>query len=541
MFFLSKGREDRSEFIRTFLAHSPIPMVEIDRNITLLAVNHAMRKLLGHHDLSSVALIGQPLLSFIHEHERHELPQQIARVFKASESETMHFPLSFPHMTKKGESIHTLVYSSPTNHENTLNAESLFLFFIDISDKKNLELRFVHSQKMQAVGQLAGGIAHDFNNLLTAIIGFCDLLLMRHSAGDPSFADIMQIKQNSNRAANLVRHLLAFSRKQTLQPRKIDLIDFMSDLSVLLRRLIGENIELNIDYPRHLWAIRVDQSQLEQVLINLAVNARDAMPSGGVLTIQIRDMSVKDASSLDGQLRAIAQEDAITAGDYAVITVTDNGTGIPDEVIDNIFEPFFTTKEMGHGTGLGLSTVYGIIKQTGGYIYFKSQEGLGTSFSLFVPRFIEEKETMTGREGLDVREMKDLTGTATILLVEDETSLRIFAVRALTNKGYHVLEADCAESAIEIYETHKDAIQVIITDVVMPGMNGPTMVELLDEKFADTMHNVHVIFMSGYTEDAFVDGYESNREFNFLSKPFTLAQLATKIKELSLPSYAETS
>jgi two-component system, cell cycle sensor histidine kinase and response regulator CckA len=330
-----------------------------------------------------------------------------------------------------------------------------------------------------------------------------------------------------------VRQLLAFSRRQTLQPKRIDLTDLLAELSDLIRRLIGENIDLNITHQRDIWAVKVDQGQLEQVIINLAVNARDAMKDmRGKLRIETRNMTVDSLESLDSELRIPPQEETITPGDYVAITISDNGTGIPDHVIDKIFEPFFSTKEVGSGTGLGLATVYGIIKQTGGYIYLKTQEGKGTSFTVFIPRMMgdEVRETSPHKEHAS---SQDLTGAATILLVEDETPVRLFASRALQNKGYEVLEADCGESGLEMYAAHKDRIEVIISDVVMPGINGPTMVETLDLNHADSMKNVEVIFISGYAEDAFVDGYKGNRTFNFLSKPFTLKQLAAKIKDIT--------
>jgi two-component system, cell cycle sensor histidine kinase and response regulator CckA len=500
MLGLFSHKQNAEELLNVFVAQCPIAVVELGGDLRIIQTNAAFRALL------SIALArkdqaGQTNLAFVvHTENKQEL----------------------------NVSLNISVMSNDANQSTRI-----FMFLVDVTDQKNLELRFVHSQKMQAVGQLAGGVAHDFNNLLTAMIGFCDLLLMRHPAGDPSFADIMQVKQNANRAANLVRQLLAFSRKQTLQPKKIDLTDLLAELSSLIRRLIGENIELNIHHQRALWAVRVDQGQIEQVLINLAVNARDAMKEGGALTIDTKNMTVTGADSLDKALRSPPQDDGIVTGDYVVVTITDTGTGIPEGVVDNIFEPFFSTKELGSGTGLGLSTVYGIIKQTGGYIYLRTEEGEGTSFHLYIPRLKDSAENSVVHETKDPLENQDLTGVATVMLVEDETPVRIFAARALQNKGYEVLEASCAENGIEVYEANKDQIEVIITDVVMPGLNGPSMIDALDERFPDTMKKVGVIFMSGYAEDAFIDGYHGAREFNFLPKPFTLKQLAAKIKEIT--------
>ncbi len=323
---------------------------------------------------------------------------------------------------------------------------------INTTEQKNLELRFAHSQKMQAVGQLAGGVAHDFNNLLTAMIGFCDLLLMRHPAGDQSFADIMQIKQNANRAANLVRQLLAFSRRQTLQPKMLDITDVLAELSNLVRRLIGENIELKMVHGRDLGHVKADQGQLEQVFINLAVNARDAMQKGGKLTIQTSSVKVDAAHPISRELMPPAEDDAIAGGEYVLVEVIDTGTGIPRQLLQKIFEPFFSTKEVGSGTGLGLATVYGIIKQTGGYIYVKSIEGEGTNFSIFFKRYQQEVTAAVSEETHERQMSEDLTGKGTLLLVEDEAPVRAFAARALRNKGYTVLEADCGEMAIEVME-----------------------------------------------------------------------------------------
>lgn len=417
--------------------------------------------------------------------------------------------------------------------KNPAGETVLIAQMIDTTEQKNLEMRFTHSQKMQAVGQLAGGIAHDFNNLLTAMIGFCDLLLMRHPAGDQSFADIMQIKQNANRAANLVRQLLAFSRRQTLQPKVLDVADVLSELSNLIRRLIGENIELKMVHGRDLWPVRVDQGQLEQVLINLAVNARDAMVGGGMLTIRTQNVTIARETPIDRALIPPAEDEQIVDGEYVLIEVLDTGHGIPVEIIHKIFEPFFSTKEVGSGTGLGLSTVYGIVKQTGGYIYVGSSPS-GTSFNIFLKRCIPAEET-AGAPGVEAEQPEkiasaDLTGKGTVLLVEDEAPVRIFSARALRNKGYNVLEADNGESALAIVAEQGSTIDIIITDVIMPGMNGPSMVEEIYKTYPD----IKVIFISGYAEDAFVDTYGTERTFNFLPKPFTLKQLASKVKEVSM-------
>jgi two-component system, cell cycle sensor histidine kinase and response regulator CckA len=400
--------------------------------------------------------------------------------------------------------------------------------FIDTTEQKSLEMRYAHSQKMQAVGQLAGGVAHDFNNLLTAMIGFCDLLLMRHPAGDQSFADIMQIKQNANRAANLVRQLLAFSRRQTLQPKMLDLTDVIAELSNLVRRLIGENIELKVVHGREIGHVKADQGQLEQVFINLAVNARDAMTGGGKLTLKTSAIDIRSPQDLGKDLIAPSDDETLQPGNYVLVEMEDTGTGISRENIQKIFEPFFSTKEVGAGTGLGLATVYGIIKQTGGYIFVSSEVGKGTKFSLLFPRYQASASELKAEQP-EKESAADLTGTGTILLVEDEAPVRSFAARALRNKGYNVLEADCGEAALDVIKEHGEELHVIITDVIMPGMNGPEMIKQIQPNYPQ----VKVIFISGYAEDAFADAFGSDASFNFLPKPFTLKQLAAKVKEVT--------
>ncbi len=408
--------------------------------------------------------------------------------------------------------------------------EAAIVYAVDMTEQKALEAQMAQSQKMQAVGQLAGGIAHDFNNVLTAIIMASDLLLTNHRPSDPSFPDIMNIKQNANRAASLVRQLLAFSRKQTLRPEVLNLTDALADLRMLLARLVGNDIALTIDHGRDLWPVKADIGQFEQVVVNLAVNARDAMPDGGSITIRTRNLSREEAARLPQR--------ELVAGDYVAIEVSDTGTGMSQEVMDKIFEPFFTTKEVGKGTGLGLSTVYGIVKQTGGFIYCDSVLGSGTTFRILLPRHVPEAPA-AAEPGAAVtapvvaptpqqEENRDLSGTATVLLVEDEDAVRMGGVRALESRGYTVHEASSGVEAMEIYRELGGKVDIVVSDVVMPEMDGPTLLGELRKIDPD----VKFIFVSGYAEDAFARNLPEDAKFGFLPKPFSLKQLATVVREM---------
>ena len=400
------------------------------------------------------------------------------------------------------------------------------VFALDTTEQRTLQESFAQSQKMQAIGQLAGGVAHDFNNVLTAIIGFSDLLLSRHRPTDPSFQDIMQIKQNANRAAGLVRQLLAFSRRQTLRPQVLQLADVLSDLQLLLRRLVGETVEISLKHGRDLWLVKADINQFEQVIVNLVVNARDAMAENdktgkdnGAITLVTKNVTAAECADFD--------EPGFVPADYVSIEVADNGSGIPDNVKEKIFEPFFTTKEVGKGTGLGLSMVYGIVKQTGGYIACDTEIGKGTTFRIYLPRHIPAPDELPKKE-IEKSKTADATGTGTILLVEDEEAVRAFGARALASRGYTVLEACSGADALDVVDEHGDGpIDLIVSDVVMPEMDGPTMFGELRKRGI----KAKIIFVSGYAEDAFAKNLPKGEEFGFLPKPFTLKQLIETVKE----------
>jgi two-component system cell cycle sensor histidine kinase/response regulator CckA len=425
-------------------------------------------------------------------------------------------------------------YVTAIEEQDEADAEAAIVYCLDITEQRTLENQVTQSQKMQAVGQLAGGIAHDFNNVLSAIMMATDFLLNAHKPTDPSFQDIMQIKQNANRAASLVRQLLAFSRRQTLRPQVLDLGEALSDLTILLRRLIGEKVTLELVHGRDLWPVKVDISQFEQVIVNLAVNARDAMPNGGKLVLRTANVAAA-ASARYGYK-------GMPTADYVLVEVADTGVGVPPELMEKIFEPFFTTKEVGKGTGLGLSTVYGIVKQTGGFIYPESEAGKGTTFRIFLPRHTGEEERETRPRGepvavtgaiaaadevVQLAPDADLTGRGTILLVEDEEGLRMLNARGLASRGYTVLEAGNGLEAIEVLERKGGHVDLVVSDVVMPEMDGPTLMRELRR----TNPDLKIIFVSGYAEEAFQKNLPPGGRYAFLPKPFTLKQLVAAVKE----------
>jgi len=498
-------------FARLFNS-APIAIATVDRDGTISTTNAAFARLFGRAvdgvparkvalaslaDTNGTEALGKALDAAI---AGHGLIQPVDIAFEGDKE-------------RRGR-----VYLSPVEQAEG-ESEAAIAYAIDTTEQRALEMQIAQSQKMQAIGQLAGGIAHDFNNMLTAIIGFSDFLLMNHRPTDPAFQDIMNIKQNANRAAGLVRQLLAFSRQQTLRPERLQLGDVLSELSILLGRLLGENIELKLESPGDIWPVKADLHQFEQVIINLAVNARDAMPNGGKLAIRTADVTESQSEAL-GQHR-------VPRGEYVLIEVSDTGTGMAPEVMQKIFEPFFSTKEVGRGTGLGLSTVYGIVKQTGGYIVAESELGKGTVMRVYLPRYVEvADEAEPARAPVRRESPKDLTGRGTVLLVEDEDAVRSFAARALGQRGYRVLEASTGAEALEVFASHNGDVDLVVSDVVMPEMDGPTLMRHLRSERPD----VKIIFISGYAEDAFRRNLSDKDDFMFLQKPFDLKELAAAVK-----------
>ncbi|WGM39698.1 ATP-binding protein [Caulobacter sp. NIBR1757] len=418
------------------------------------------------------------------------------------------------------------------NHDNTrighlyLNRQGgrLTAYLVDVSEQKQIELQLAQAQKMQAIGQLAGGVAHDFNNLLTAIQLRLDELLQRHPLGDPSYEGLNEIRQTGVRAADLVRKLLAFSRKQTVQREVLELGELISEFEVLLRRLLREDVKLVTDYGRNLPLVRADKSQLETAVMNLAVNARDAVRaagSGGTVRIRTARVSHIEAANLGYA--------GLPMGDMALIEVSDDGPGIPPEVVGKIFDPFFTTKPVGEGTGLGLATVYGIVKQSDGWIHVESEPGQGAVFRIFLPVHVPVAGAAPVVEAVKpVRQAaRDLSGVGRILFVEDEDAVRGVAARLLRARGYEVIEACDGEEALELCIEHAGTIDLLISDVIMPGMDGPTLLK----KARGYLGDAPVMFISGYAEAEFSDLLEGEEGVSFLPKPIDIKTLAERVKQ----------
>jgi two-component system, cell cycle sensor histidine kinase and response regulator CckA len=390
------------------------------------------------------------------------------------------------------------------------------MFVEDITDKRILERQLRMAGKMEAVGRLSGGIAHDFNNLLGVIIGYSQVLKRALGPNNPLAEHATEIEKAGDRAAALTRQLLAFSRQQILTPTVLNLNDLVADMQKMLPRLIGEDIAVTIAMDPELRSVRADRNQIEQVILNLAVNARDAMPEGGGLRIDTKNVRLDDVYA---RLHPGAK-----SGEYVCLTVTDSGSGMDAETLAHIFEPFFTTKEMGKGTGLGLATVYGVVKQSGGYVWVDSEPGKGASFQVFLPRVEDVSEPQAVRPYLG----ENLRGSETILLVEDAEPLRKLAAAFLSSHGFEVLSAPDAEQALKIAAIHAGAIHLLVTDVIMPGQNG----RVLAERLVASYPAIKVLYISGYT-DSFIAGHGVlGPESNLLNKPFTEEALVHKVRDV---------
>lgn len=533
---------------------APVGIAFIGLDGTIKDCNFAVEKFL---DRTKAQIQNKKIFDYIRQEDCEALQKEMLAIkgtTPLSKAIDIHITLD------KNEKIATL-YLSPMQKLHTAHPEQidgLVVYIIDSTQQKSLEMQFAQAQKMQAMGQMAGGVAHDFNNLLTAMIGFCDLLLQRHGVGDPSFSDLIQIKQNANRAAGLVRQLLAFSRKQPLKPKLIDVTENFVELNHLLQRILGEQITLHFYHGNDLGYIRVDPVQFSQVIINLAVNAKDAMEGNGTLSITTRVETLNTPYQFGA--------DTIKPGEFVVIDVTDTGCGIPPENISRIFDPFFSTKQnvVGSGTGLGLATVYGIVRQTEGFIKVTSTLGKGTTFSIHLPRFehnteeedrksVETKERITTKDGTPILTVQEKRTSPVninqkiifglnvsaidrnnepnhkakdikILFVEDEDSVRSFAVRALKKKGYEVIGCNSAENALEQLEQETD-FDLLITDMVMPGMSGAELAGIVKNKIPD----IKIILASGYSEEIARRELAGSQDFEFMAKPFSLGDLTQKV------------
>jgi two-component system cell cycle sensor histidine kinase/response regulator CckA len=398
------------------------------------------------------------------------------------------------------------------------------VWLFDVSAQKSMELQLAQAQKMQAVGQLAGGVAHDFNNLLTAIQLQLSELLERHPVGDPSYDGLNQIRQTGIRAADLVRKLLAFSRKSTVRRERLDLGELVGEFAVLLRRLLREDVRLETDYGRDLPVVLADKSQLETAVMNLAVNARDAMrgvvePGAGVVTIKTRRLTAETARTLGWA--------APTTEAVALIEVSDTGRGVPPELLDKIFEPFFTTKAVNEGTGMGLATVYGIVEQAGGHIAVSNLDGAGAAFRIFLPEAAEAELALIAPVEVKAKTPRDVSGTGRILFVEDEAAVRLIAAKLLRQRGYDVIEAADGEEALLLAEEHAGTIDMMISDVIMPGLDGPSLLK----KARPYLGDAPVMFISGYAESDFSDLLQDEVGVSFLPKPLDIKTLAERVKQ----------
>jgi two-component system, cell cycle sensor histidine kinase and response regulator CckA len=531
---LNRGRGDGTDALRAaevrfvrFFQNTPMAIATVDKQGCIADSNARFARMFhpgfkGEGDRSILAVVAE-----------RDRPALESAIRQAADGQSDIAPVDAA-LEGPGERFASF-FVTAIEQQRERDRDTAIVYALETTQQKALENQLNQQQKMETIGRLAGNIAHDFNNLLSAIMMATDFLLSAHKPNDPSFQDIMQIKQNANRAASLVRQLLAFSRKQTMRPVVLDLGETLSDLTVLLKRLIGENVTLDVPQVRDLWPVKADVHQFEQVVINLAVNARDAMPDGGRLTLRTSNVDVDES--------LIRLYQGMPLGEYVLVEVEDTGSGIAPDIIDKIFDPFYTTKDIGKGTGLGLSTVYGIVKQTGGFIYVVSEVGKGTSFRIFLPHYVPQADDMQAplqepnaaataeaQAAADAgmrSTTNDLTGQGTILLVEDEEGLRALNARGLASRGYTVIEASNGVEALDELERRNGAVDLVVSDVIMPEMDGPTLMKELKQRNPE----IKIIFVSGYAEDAFDKSLADHKEFNFLPKPFTLKQLVTVVKE----------
>jgi two-component system cell cycle sensor histidine kinase/response regulator CckA len=500
-----------------FFHNSPAAIATVDRAGRVITSNATFARLFGAAADEKGAR--QTVFTFVPAADRAKLEALLRGVI---EGKTTPHEVELPLQGQEGRFARFFV--TPVD-QDAEEGEAAIVHAIDTSEEKKLELSFAQAQKMQAIGEFAGFIAHDFNNVLTTMIGNASLLLVKVRPTDPGFQELNQIRQYGTRAATLVRQLLAFARRETLVPEMLQAGDVISELANgLMRRVVTEKVKIETNYGRDLWPVKADVNQFERVLINLAANARDAMPSGGTLKIRTANITPEESRKF--------RYDGMPPAEYVMIEVGDSGTGIAPEAVGKIFEPFFTTKDKNKGTGLGLAAVYGIVKQSGGFIYVDSELGKGATFRIFLPRYVPSEAELTAvREAAQAKATADakpvnLTGRGTVLLVEDEDGVRRFASNALTMRGFTVLEAQDGEEGFEIAKREDGNIDIIVSDVMMPIMDGPTM---LKEIRKANLKKTKVIFASGYSEG--LADQLPGEEFSFLPKPFDLIGLVKAVKE----------
>ena len=484
-------------------------------------VNPAAARMLGYE---ADELLGRPSHSIWHhtKPDGSPFPEEECPIYATHRDGMVHRVSTEVFWSKVGTSFPVEYSSTPIIEQDQL--AGAVVAFVDITERKraeeekhSLERQVQQAQKMEAVGRLAGGVAHDFNNLLTVITGYSELLLQKIGEESPMHGEVEQIQRAGERAASLTQHLLAFSRKQIIEPKVLDLNLLMANVGKMLIRLIGENIDLKTVHGKNLGLVKIDSGQFDQVLINLAVNARDAMPDGGTLLIETANVE------LDEEYCA-GRPYQIRPGRFVRLSVSDTGHGMTKEVTQQIYEPFFTTKEQGKGTGLGLSMIFGAVKQSGGSIEVYSEVGKGTTFKIYLPR-VEEEAVTPGKDG---QSAVLPIGTETLLVVEDEETLRKLAIRILGGLGYKVLQAGSGDEAISLAVEYKERIDLLLTDVVMPGMNGAELARQL------VLHRpeMKVLFTSGYTDDAITRHGVLDKGVSFIGKPYTLSALTKKVREV---------
>jgi PAS domain S-box-containing protein len=501
----------RSELnFRSLVTNAPYGICRCDATGKVLDANPAFLELLGY--ASAEKLIGQHIYAFYSDADEWFALADLLRVSAPFKGLTAEW--------KRGDGTTTGVRVSGRSVGNGHEGDVVFeLFAEDITERRALEQQLRQSQKMEAVGRLAGGIAHDFNNLLMVISGYSEFLLERLGDAPELHSPAQEIHSAADRASTLTRQLLAFSRKQMLAPKIVNLNDVVTENFRMLTRMIGEDVDLVMVPATNLWAVRADAGQIEQVIMNLAINARDAMPSGGKLTLETSNVTLEeDYSRLHAPLRP---------GEYVMLAISDTGAGMDADTQSHIFEPFFTTKGT-KGTGLGLSTVYGIIKQSGGYIWVYSEVGRGTTFKIYLPRVAWVGEAATAQLAASVETHKVEPGTETILLVEDEANLRYLARQFLEKQGYRVIEAADGAVAMQIAVAHEGVIHLLLTDVIMPGMNGRE----LAQRISEIRPNVQVLYMSGYTENVVGHNGTLDAGVRLLQKPFSLRNLKSTVREV---------